>query len=165
MREFTMTISPFRLFAQASSVAVCILSAASTVQANESISLMLDRATIIRPPAKTSMVVIGNPSIADVSVQKNGVMVLTGKSYGETNMIALDDQGQLISESWIKVLAPARNNLIVVRGAETETYSCTPNCQPTVVLGDSDKHFSKTGAQVGSRNSTASAAPAQAGQR
>jgi hypothetical protein len=154
----------FRLAAIACGFAASLVTTQCSAQSNESISLMLDRATIIRPPAKTSMVVIGNPAIADVSVQKNGVMVLTGKSYGETNMIALDDQGQLISESWIKVGAPGRSNMVVVRGADTETYSCTPNCQPTVMLGDSEKHFGKLGSQVGSRNGSANAAP-QPGQR
>ncbi len=149
----------------AGSFAAALLVAPACAQSNESIALMLDRATVIRPPAKTSMVVIGNPAIADVSVQKNGVMVLTGKSYGETNMIALDDQGQLISESWIRVGAPGRSNMVVVRGVETETYSCTPNCQPTVVLGDSDKHFSKSGSQVSARNGQAAASPGQPGQR
>jgi Flp pilus assembly secretin CpaC len=160
-----MSHMSIRLAALACGLASILTASPSNAQSNESISLMLDRATIIRPPAKTSMVVIGNPAIADVAVQKNGVMVLTGKSYGETNMIALDDQGQLISESWIKVGALGRNNMVVVRGSETETYSCTPNCQPTVAVGDSDKHFSKSGAQVGTRNGQASAAPAQPGQR
>jgi Pilus formation protein N terminal region len=155
----------FRLAAVVCALTAGLAAAPCHAQSNESISLMLDRATIIRPPAKTSMVVIGNPAIADVSVQKNGVMVLTGKSYGETNMIALDDQGQLISESWIKVGAPGRSNMVVVRGVDTETYSCTPNCQPTVVLGDSDKHFSKSGSQVSARNGQAATTPGQPGQR
>ena len=144
----------------AHTVAIMALAAgvtASSAVANETITLMLDRATVIRSPAKTSMVVIGNPAIADVSVQKNGVMVLTGKSFGETNLLALDDQGQLVSESWIKVQAASRSNVVVYRGAETETYSCTPHCQPTIALGDSEKHFSKAGGQLGVRNGIANA--------
>jgi hypothetical protein len=159
-----MITSSLRLAAIACGFAVSLGAAPCSAQSNESIALMLDRATIIRAPAKTSMVVIGNPAIADVSVQKNGVMVLTGKSYGETNMIALDDQGQLISESWIKVGAPGRSNMVVVRGVDTETYSCTPNCQPTVMLGDSEKHFGKLGSQVGIRNGSANTT-GQTGQR
>ncbi len=92
--------------------------------------LQLDRATVIRPPAKTAMVVIGNPAIADVSVQKNGVMVADRKTYGETNMIALDDQGQLLSGKLDQGAGPAAQSPGVVRGAETETYSCTPIASP-----------------------------------
>ena len=126
--------------------------------AEETINLVLDRATVIKAPAKTVMVVIGNPAIADVSVQKNGVMVLTGKAHGETNLLALDDQGQLVSESWLKVGASSRN-LVVFRGADPETYSCTPHCQPTIALGDGEKHFGKAGGQTTARNALANPTP------
>jgi Flp pilus assembly secretin CpaC len=127
----------------------------STARAEETINLTLDRATVIRAPAKTTTVIIGNPAIADVSIQKNGVMVLTAKSYGETNLLALDSEGQLVSESWLKVQASSRNTLVVQRGGETETYSCEPLCRPTVTLGDSEKHFGKTSGQSGVRNNLA----------
>lgn len=124
------------------------------------INVQVDRATIIRAPANTTMVVIGNPGIADVSVQKNGVMVVTGKSFGETNMIALNDKGEMISENWLRVRALARSSQITVyRAGEPETYSCTPDCQPTVTLGDSEKFFGRSGGQVGARNGFANAKP------
>ncbi len=128
--------------------------ATPALASDDAITLMLDRATVIKAPAKTVMVVIGNPAIADVSVQKNGVLVLTGKAFGETNLLAIDEQGQLVSESWLRVQASNRN-MVVYRGGEPETYSCTPNCQPTIALGDSDKHFGKVGAQTTARNGLA----------
>ena len=127
---------------------------AAPAGAEETINLMLDRATVIRAPAKTTMVVVGNPAIADVAVQKNGVLVLTGKAYGETNLLALDEQGQLVSESWLRVQASNRN-MVVYRGAEPETYSCTPQCQPAIALGDAEKHFGRAGAQTTARNALA----------
>ncbi|MGL4637620.1 MAG: pilus assembly protein N-terminal domain-containing protein [Beijerinckiaceae bacterium] len=148
----------------AAGLAFAVLTGMATgASASETITLMLDRATVIRAPEKTSMVVIGNPAIADVAVQKNGVMVLTGKSYGETNLLALDDQGKLVSESWLRVQALNRNSVVVYRAGEAETYSCTPQCQPTVALGDSDKHFGKAGAQLGSRNGLAAGNQPNAG--
>jgi hypothetical protein len=140
-------------------ISACIVAASlGTAVANESISLMLDRATVIKAPPKTAMVVIGNPAIADVSVQRNGVLVLTGKTFGETNMLALDDEGKLISESWLRVQDNNRN-LVVYRGAETESYSCTPDCKPALALGDSDKHFGRSGGQASSRNTLANPTP------
>jgi hypothetical protein len=134
-------------------LAAC-LTALNPATANEVITLMLDRATVIKAPAKTTMVVIGNPAIADVSVQRNGVLVLTGKTFGETNLLALDDDGKLVSESWLRVQASNRN-VVVYRGAEPESYSCTPDCQPAIALGDADKHFSKVGGQATARNGLA----------
>jgi hypothetical protein len=122
--------------------------------AQSSINLTLDRATVIKAPAKTSMLIVGNPAIADVAIQKNGVVVLTGKAHGETNLLALDDQGQLVSETWLKVQASDRN-LVVFRGAEPETYNCSPNCRPTIALGDSEKHFARAGGQTTARNGLA----------
>jgi hypothetical protein len=148
--------------ALSAAVLAASLTFAAGVHAEETITLTLDRATVIKAPDKTSMVVIGNPAIADVAVQKNGVIVLTGKSYGETNLLALDDKGGLVSESWLRVQASNRN-MVVYRGADSETYSCTPNCQPTIALGDSEKHFAKAGAQLGARNSLS--APSAAPQR
>jgi Flp pilus assembly secretin CpaC len=34
-------------------------------------------------------VIIGNPTIADVSVQGGNLLVVTGKSFGVTNIISL----------------------------------------------------------------------------
>jgi hypothetical protein len=91
-----------------------------------------------------------------VSVQKNGILVLTGKSYGRTNLIALDPAGSLIAESVISVQAPADSAMVTVqRGLDRESYSCTPNCQPSLLLGDANKHFSEVGGQAGQRNSLA----------
>jgi hypothetical protein len=136
-----------------SALAVALV-VSTPARAEESvISVSLDRATVLKAPAGTAMVVIGNPGIADVSVQKNGVMVLTGKSFGETNMIALNDKGEMISESWLRVRPANRNSHVTVfRGAEPETYACAPDCRPTVTLGDSANFFGRTGGQVGARN-------------
>jgi Flp pilus assembly secretin CpaC len=142
-------------------VALSVGLSLSPAAANEPvISLSLDRATVIKAPANTSMVVIGNPGVADVSVQKNGVMVLTGKSFGETNMIALNEKGEMISESWLQVRPAQRNtNVTVYRGANPETFSCTPDCKPTMALGDSDQFFGRTGSQAAARNGFAQTNP------
>jgi hypothetical protein len=44
---------------------------------------------------------------------------------------------------------------MVQRGFERESYSCTPNCNPSVILGDSPKYFGEVGSQATQRNSLA----------
>jgi Flp pilus assembly secretin CpaC len=132
----------------------CLL-AASPALALDSIIVRTDHAQVLKLPPRTNTIIIGNPMIADVSVQKNGSMVVTGKSYGTTNLIAQDATGAVIGESIIKVEAPIDDVLLVQRGLERETYSCTPRCQPTLSLGDVQRHFEGVSGQTTSRNTLA----------
>lgn len=116
------------------------------------LSIMVDRAKVIRLPERTQTVVVGNPAIADLSIQKNGVVVVTGKSYGVTNLIALDSGGNMLAESIVSVSAPSDKILTVQRGLERQSYSCTPACQPSVLLGDANTYFSENRGQADSRN-------------
>jgi hypothetical protein len=130
-------------------------SAADHANLSDPVTVMIDHAKILRLPERTQTVIVGNPIIADVSVQKSGVLVLTGKSYGRTNLIALDGGGTLIAESMLIVQAPNEAMVTVQRGLERESYSCTPSCQPSLLLGDANKYFSEVGGQAGQRNSLA----------
>jgi Flp pilus assembly secretin CpaC len=129
--------------------------ATETPPASEPVTVMIDHAKVLRLPDRTQTVIVGNPIIADVSIQKNGIIVLTGKSYGRTNLIALDAAGTLIAESMISVQASSDAVVTVQRGLERESYSCTPSCQPSLLLGDAAKYFSEVGGQAGQRNSMA----------
>lgn len=123
--------------------------------ANDKIDTVLvavDHAKVIKLPEKTQTVIVGNPMIADVSVQKNGVMVVTGRSFGVTNMIALDSGGRLLAESRVTVRASSDSVVTVQRGMDRESYSCSPQCQPAIQLGDSNKFFGEVGGQTSSRN-------------
>lgn len=116
------------------------------------LQVTVDRAKVIRLPERTQTVVIGNPAIADMSIQKNGVVVVTGKSYGVTNLIALDSGGNMLAESTVSVAAPSEAVVVVQRGLERQSYSCTPNCQPSVILGDANTYFNENRGQADSRN-------------
>jgi Flp pilus assembly secretin CpaC len=128
---------------------------AQATSALDPLTVVIDHAKIIRLPDRTHTVIVGNPIIADVTVQRNGILVVTGKSFGTTNLIALDAAGGTIAESLIRVQAPNEAVVTVQRGLERETYSCTPNCQPSLQLGDSNKYFSEVGGQAGQRNTLA----------
>jgi hypothetical protein len=115
----------------------------------------VDHAKVVRLPERTQTVIVGNPIIADVTVQRNGILVVTGKSFGSTNMIALDSSGALLAESMISVQAPRDSVVTVQRGLNRESYSCTPTCQPSLQLGDNPGFFDGVGAQATQRNELA----------
>lgn len=122
---------------------------------NEAFVVHVDHAKVVRLPERTQTVIVGNPIIADVTVQRNGILVVTGKSFGSTNMIALDGSGGLLAESMISVQAPQDSVVTVQRGLNRESYSCTPTCQPALQLGDNPGFFDGVGAQATQRNELA----------
>ena len=138
------------------SLAALLLGAGpATAQAPTAVTVTVDNAKVIRLPESTQTVIVGNPIIADVSLQKNGVLILTGKSFGSTNLIALDRSGNMLAESTISVQAPQAAVVTVQRGLERESYSCTPNCQPSAQLGDSTRYFGEVSGQAEARSAMA----------
>ena len=124
----------------------------------EVVSVVLDQAKLMRLPERVSTIIIGNPSIADGTLQSGGLLVVTGKGYGTTNMMILDSKGTVIAEHTITVSAP-NNGITVFRGADRETLSCAPNCQRTLVLGDSPAVFDAVATQNSQRNGISAGSP------
>jgi Flp pilus assembly secretin CpaC len=123
--------------------------------AEDTLVVTLDQARIVKVPAGTRTLVIGNPMIADVTLLKSGgTMVVTGKGYGETNFIALDAGGSPVAQSEIRVVATA-NGLVVQRGMDRQSYTCAPRCQPMARLGDAAAYFNEVSGQVQAHNSQA----------
>jgi Flp pilus assembly secretin CpaC len=147
----------FALVSLLMSAGAALATEAAVGAGSDPVALTIDHAKVLRLPDRTQTVIVGNPIIADISVQKNGILVLTGKSYGRTNLIALDGTGGLLAESMISVQAQSDAIVTVQRGLERESYSCTPNCQPSLLLGDSTKYFSEVGGQAGQRSALATA--------
>lgn len=130
-----------------------VLTGAPLAHAADVITVVLDQAKIINLPEGASTIIIGNPIVADATMlKKNNQMILTGKGFGETNLIALDTTGAAVGESVIRVVSPT-NDLVVQRGMDRESYSCLPRCEPTVRLGDANKYMTETGSQIQARNS------------
>ena len=124
-------------------------------RAGDTLGIVLDQATLMKLPENVSTIVVGNPMIADVAVQSGGLVVVTGKGFGSTNLIALDRAGAVLMERSIVVSGPKGPTVQVYRGMERETYSCTPDCERRITLGDSATYFSATVTQSDARNSAA----------
>ncbi len=88
----------------------------------ETLSVAINSARLLRLPAQVATVVIGNPLIADASLQRGGVLVITGKGYGTTNLLALDRDGRVVLDKTVRVKGPShRDDLVVVyRGMDRE---------------------------------------------
>ncbi len=122
------------------------------------VTVIMDQARLIKLPDKVATIVIGNPMIADVSLQPGGLMVLTGKGYGVTNLMVLDRAGTVLMDKSVEVQGPDADVVVMYRGIERETYSCTPFCERRITLGDGNVFFETGIAQSGSRNGQAQGA-------
>ena len=125
------------------------------------IAVYVDQAKLVKLPAKVSTIVVGNPLIADVTIQSGGIIVVTGKGYGATNFIAMDRNGEVLVDRQIQVEGPTDQLVTVYRGVERESYSCMPICQRRVTLGDGETYFKSAIDQAGSLSGQASGAGAK----
>lgn len=104
--------------------------------AGEAITVNIHMARVLRLNAPAATVIIGNPGIADVTIQDPQTLILTGKSYGRTNLIALDSAGNPIADSPIEVRRSTASIVTVYFGAARTSMACAPECQPTIQIGD-----------------------------
>jgi Flp pilus assembly secretin CpaC len=116
----------------------------------------------MRLPAGVATIVIGNPLIADGSLQAGNLLVVTGKGYGTTNLMALDRGGRVLMDKDITVTGARQVDLVTVyKGVDRESYSCAPQCSPRVTtLGDGMEFFGNTLGQTSARSAAAAAANA-----
>lgn len=118
----------------------------------------INKTTVLRLSRPAAAVIIGNPRIADISVHSSDTLLLNGRGYGETNILAFDEFGQTILDDSIQVRAPMSNGAIRVNfvGTGQRTYSCTPFCVPAPVKGDATQFVRDfEGEKIISTNTTA----------
>ncbi len=100
-----------------------------------------DQSQLLRLPRPAASVIIGNPSIADVAIQGGNLLVVTGKTFGVTNIIALDAERNIIQDQRVVVQRDEVRTVNLTKGGLRQSYSCTPNCSPTLTIGDDTAYF------------------------
>lgn len=110
----------------------------------EDLVVKFDQSQLLQLPRPASEVIIGNPSIADVAIQAGNLLVVTGKSFGITNIIALDAERKVIQDQRVLVRRDEVRVVNVYKSTDRWSYNCVPQCNPTLMPGDSDKHFETT---------------------
>lgn len=109
-----------------------------------------DQSQLLRLERPAADIIVGNPSIADVAVQSSTSLVVTGKSFGITNLIVLDRSGAVAMERRVVVVRDELRLVNVHRGGKRQSYSCAPECNPTITVGD-DAQFFETVAKLSER--------------
>ena len=127
----------------------------AAVLADSGFTLQIDQATLLSTVATPRVVIVGNPSIADVAVQDDK-LVVTGKAYGTTNLILLDEKGATISEMPLTVVGENTDRVSVFKAGKRNSYSCVGTCNPVLDIGDENGFFDDVARQMGTKSGMAS---------
>ena len=93
------------------------------------IRVVLNQARIVKLSQPAATVIIGNPEIADATVRDAQTLVLTGRGFGQTNLVILDGAGNPILDERIAVSRENGTALRIYRQSDIETLSCEPYCE------------------------------------
>ncbi len=125
----------------AAAIAVGSALAVAPAQAAEDLIVKYDQSQLLRLPKPAAEIIVGNPSIADVAIQSGNLLVVTGKTFGITNIIALDADRNVIQDQRVLVKRDEGKVVNLVRGTDRQSYNCTPQCNPSITIGDEQKYF------------------------
>ena len=116
------------------------------------LKVIVDRAKVVRFDRSAKTIIIGNPLIVDATLQDSQTIVLTGRSFGVTNLIVTDEAGEPIMDETVVVGAHETNTVRIYRRTNRETLACSPVCEPTLTIGDQAATFDNALDQVKRRN-------------
>ena len=104
----------------------------STMAQDNIFEVTIDTAQLLELQVDSATILIGNPGIADVSVNTPKTIFVIGLTIGETNLVALDKMGEVILESNVVVLPKADRQVTIHRGSgSVQNLSCHPHCSAT----------------------------------
>ena len=127
--------------------AVLTLSAAPAHAAG--VSVAMDEVRTVTFPKSVATIYVGNPSIADINMIDSRHAFILGKGYGNTNMLALDQDGKQVSNTHISVLARQDASVTLQRGANRTSYACSAaHCEVAPQPGDGKEAFEGANAQM-----------------
>lgn len=89
----------------------------------------LDQSAFVALPGPAHNVIVGNPSIADVSVPDQRHLIITGKGAGVTNLVVTDSNGRAIFDRQIIVGAQVGGRVALINGSQVVSYTCAPTCE------------------------------------
>jgi Flp pilus assembly secretin CpaC len=110
---------------------VLLASAAAMLPASagSGLEVVMNQAKIVKLARPADTIVVGNPAIADASVQDASTIVLTGKGFGVTNLVILDADGAPIVDEQVTVTRSTASSVRIYRRSKVQTLSCTPYCE------------------------------------
>lgn len=131
-------MSDRRLAAAAAMIlAIAMVAPAPTALAEDEgiLRVYMNSARVLKLDRPVSKVIVGNAEVADATVADSKTIVLTGRSYGTTNLVLLDADGNAIVDERILVSIDEASTVRVFKSTARTVLSCTPNCEEHAQTG------------------------------
>lgn len=96
----------------------------------EPLTVTVNQSRLVKLQHDADIIMIGNPTIADIAVESTRMFFLLGIEPGETSLHILDSQGDTVLQTSI-VVVPTEERTVTVNRANDNveaTYSCSPRC-------------------------------------
>lgn len=126
-------------------------------QRDSDVALALDEVHTLTFKNPIATVYVGNPAIADVTMIDSRHAFVQGKSYGQTNIVALNGDNVQVFNSRITVTGGENASTVILnRGAQRVTLTCGGGrCEPTPMPGDDQKTYQTVNQEVASHQNEA----------
>jgi Flp pilus assembly secretin CpaC len=109
--------------------AACVISTAHAAEDQDLLRVFMNHARVLKLDRPVAKVIVGNADVADATVADPTTIVLTGRSFGTTNLVLLDADGNAIADERVLVSIDEGNTVRVFKQTERTVLSCTPNCE------------------------------------
>ncbi len=128
---------PFRSFKVPAIAAVLFLAAGAPAVKAADVTILMDEARLVTLDRPARTVFTGNALIADATVVDPNHIFISGRNFGETNLVAVDAAGHEISNIPVTVLERGGTRVTVQRAGARYTFGCsTGRCEVTPTPGD-----------------------------
>ena len=99
------------------------LAEGNSIPAHE-VRLVIDFVGILHIEGGMNTIAVGNSDIATATLADERTVILTGRTPGTTNLIALDDAGRVIADVIVHVSSQKPGMVTVRRGMQMQAYDC-----------------------------------------
>jgi hypothetical protein len=139
---------------------ILLVFASLSARAEDRLDVNWRQARVVRLAKPATSVIVGDPTVADVTLNDPTTLVVFGKAPGETNLVVLSSSQEMLFD-WPVVVSPETGRHVTVLDASGEPapvevlYSCGEQ-RCTRVLSPSDISFSASSSTSSSNSSSAS---------
>lgn len=116
----------------AAALAVVAIAGSAAAQSASPMNVGIDRSQRISLRGSVSSVIVNNPAIADVTVVDANTLIIQGKGYGQTEVMAVDAIGRTLFQNQIVVSGGQGGSLRVWRGGHATEMACASTCSPSL---------------------------------